>query len=144
VKISLSVISTKREENKKYHLPHLKSVKRQTAMGISDLADSSFAIVDKFDEFEDKNNCYEKQYTGCPFIQYLTVIGTDMKVYTCYDKAYTRKGKIGSIKDKSFQEAWFDSKTKEKLLNLNSSIDLPPKKCPLFRGKINKGHFEFV
>lgn len=123
VKISESIASTKREENKKYHSPFSSSVKKQMARGFSDLAAGNFSIIDKFDDFVDMNNYYEKKYTWCPFIQWLTVIGADMNVYTCHDKAYTKKGKLGSIKDKSFKELWFSNKTKEKLLHLNPSKD---------------------
>jgi len=123
VKVSESIVSTKREENKKYHSPFSNSVKKQIAKGLSNLADGNFTIIDKFDDFAGNNNYYKKKYSWCPFIQCLTVIGADMNVYTCYDKAYTRKGNLGSIKDKSFQELWFSNKTKEKLLHLNPSKD---------------------
>ena len=123
VKISESIVSTKREDNKKYHFSSLNLVKKQIIRGLSNLVDNNFKIIDKFDNFIEDSNYYKKKYTWCPFIQCLTVIGADMNVYTCYDKAYTKSGKLGSIKDKSFRELWFSNKTKEKMLHLNPSKD---------------------
>jgi len=50
---------------------------------------------------------FEKKYTTCPFLQYLTDIGADCGVYTCQDKAFTKSGMLGSIKEKSFKEFLF-------------------------------------
>ena len=123
VKISESVISTKKEENKEYHFPFLNSVKKQIAKGFLNLADDKFKVIDKFDDFVDDNNYYKKEYTRCPFIQCLTVIGADMNVYSCQDKAYSKKGRIGSIRGKSFEELWFSDSAKKKMTGLNPAKD---------------------
>lgn len=123
VKISESVVSTKRAQNKRYHSPFLNSVKRQIERGISNVENNNFKIIDKFDCFVDENNCYTKEYTWCPSIQCLTVIAADLHVYTCHDKAYTKTGKIGSIKNKSFKEFWFSKKAKRRIMDLNPSKD---------------------
>ncbi len=151
VKISEAIVSTEKEKNKNYYFSFLDSVKKQISRGLVDLASDSFTIVDKFNNFENKDSCYEKKYNHCLFIQCLSVIGADMNVYNCQDKAYTKNGKIGSIKDKSFQELWSSEQTKEKLLNLNPSIDCNhhctqhSKNQILFNYfNVNKAHLEFV
>lgn len=150
-KISESVVSTEKEENRKYWRPILNSVKRQIAKGISHLADSNFAIIDKFDKFDDGIDSYHKRYTQCPFIQCLTVIAADMNVYTCYDKAYTKEGKIGSIKDMNFRKMWLSNEVQKKLWHLD-----PSKVCNhhcaqhtknlllLDYLNVNREHLEFV
>jgi hypothetical protein len=41
------------------------------------------------------------------------VIAADLNVYTCQDKAYNKDtGLLGSIKDKSFRDFWYDGKAK--------------------------------
>ncbi|MCF7916158.1 MAG: radical SAM protein [Candidatus Omnitrophica bacterium] len=123
VKISEAIVSTGKETNKKYYSSLLKSVKAQIAKGIIDLSGNRFSIIDKFDDFNKKNDCYQKQYNRCPFIQCLTVIGADMNLYTCQDKAYTKAGKLGSLKGKSFKKLWFSEKVKKRFFELNPSKD---------------------
>lgn len=123
VKISDSIVSTKRKENERYHSFLINSVKTEIRKGKVNLCDGRFSIIDKTGEFNQGENCYKKDYNWCPFIQYLTVIGADLNVYTCQDKAYTKAGKLGSIKNRSFRELWFNDITKEKLTKLNPSKD---------------------
>lgn len=151
VKVSESVVSTKRKENKEYHLSFLNLVKKQIVKGFSNLADDNFKIIDKFDDFVDGNNYYKKKYTWCPFIQCLTVIGADMNVYSCQDKAYTQKGRIGSVRDKSFQELWFSDSAKKRIIGLNPAKDCihhctqHTKNLMLLDYlNVNRSHLEFV
>lgn len=151
VKISESIVSIKKEENKKYYFSFSNSVKKQIARGLVDLSGNGFTIIDKFNNFDDKDSCYEKKYSYCPFIQCLTVIGADMNVYSCQDKAYTKNGRIGSIKNKGFQELWFSEKTKEKLFNLNPSKECNHHCTQHSKNRIlfayldvNRAHLEFV
>lgn len=123
VKVSESVMSVDTEENRKYHFSIIKSVKSQIKKAITDLSNSGFSIIDKVENFNKKDDSYNKTYNWCPFIQCLTVIGADLNVYSCHDKAYTNKGKLGSIKKKSFRDFWFSDKGKKKLLKLDPSKD---------------------
>ena len=46
-------------------------------------------------------------------MQILPVIGADLNIYPCQDKAYNlENGLLGSIKDISFKEFWFNDKNK--------------------------------
>ena len=123
VKISDCVISTKINENRKYFAPISRMVKSQIDKGISDLTDERFSIIDKYSSFEE-NDSYQKDYMQCPFMQCLTVVASDMNVYTCQDKAYTKSGLIGSIKNISFHELWYSQEAREKMLELD-----PSKEC---------------
>jgi MoaA/NifB/PqqE/SkfB family radical SAM enzyme len=123
VKISESVMSVDTEENRKYHFSIIKSVKFQIGTAIKDLCDGSFSIIDKIKDFNRKDDSFNKGYSWCPFIQCLTVIGADLNVYTCQDKAYTKKGSLGTLKGKSFKDFWFSDKNRKKLLALNPRRD---------------------
>ena len=64
---------------------------------------------------------FDKNYDWCPFLQALCVIGVDLKVYSCQDKAYTDKGLLGSLKEQGFGEFWNGSKSK--FYKINPSKD---------------------
>ena len=123
VKLSEAVISTKREENRREYRPILHLVRQQINKGVTDLTDNNFTIIDKFDYFKGDDSSYNKRYTHCCFSECMTVIGADMNVYACQDKAYTRSGKLGSIKNKSFREIWFSNEIKNKISKLNPHKD---------------------
>jgi MoaA/NifB/PqqE/SkfB family radical SAM enzyme len=56
---------------------------------------------------------FKKSYCWCPYIQILPIIGADLNVYSCHDKAYNKtNGIIGSIRDQSFKKFWYDGKDK--------------------------------
>ena len=64
---------------------------------------------------------FKKDYTWCPYVQILPIIGADQNVYACHDKAYNKDtGLLGSIKDKSFKDFWYDGK--DKFYKINPSI----------------------
>jgi len=64
---------------------------------------------------------FKKDYTWCPYIQILPIIGADQNVYVCHDKAYNKDtGILGSIKDKSFRNFWSDGK--DKFYKINPSV----------------------
>lgn len=123
VKVSEAVISKDRAENKSYYLGILNSVKKQIRKGIMNLSDSSFSVIDKVDDFSSGEDSYRKRYSQCYFARCLTVIGADMNVYSCQDKAYAVNGKLGSLKNKSFKNLWFSKEVKDKLFKID------PGKC---------------
>ena len=64
---------------------------------------------------------FKKTYSWCPFLQILPVIGADLNIYPCQDKAYNLdEGLIGSIKEQSFKDFWFSDK--KKFLKINPSV----------------------
>ncbi|MEE8424746.1 MAG: radical SAM protein [Elusimicrobiota bacterium] len=124
VKLAGVVIANDGKENNRYHAEFKSEVERQIAkakaLNTSTNGARGFEIVNHYHETAER---FDKAYTICPYLQFLTVIGADCKVYTCQDKAYTDGGTLGSIKDRSFKEFWFSKKNQEKVYALNPNKD---------------------
>lgn len=120
IKISPCIVSNSGKENNDYHKPIFSLVKKQASKAIKDLAGRNFEIFDAYHQLDDK---FKKDYNWCPYLQILPVIGADLNIYPCQDKAYNlKKGLIGSIKNQRFKEFWFNNK--EKFFKIN-----PAKVC---------------
>jgi len=117
VKLSGAVVSNDVPANNAYHRRLMPVVEAQIAEARR-LETNRFAIVDHYHELED---LFVKSYTSCPFLQFLTVIGADSRVYTCQDKAYTESGLLGSITDRRFKEFWFSNENQERIRRLDPS-----------------------
>ena len=110
VKASPCIVSNNGKDNGEYHKPFFDSVREQVQRAKSDLQDSNFEIFDAYHELDLK---FEKSYSWCPFLQILHVIGADLNIYPCQDKAYNLEdGLIGSLKDKRYKDFWFEDKSK--------------------------------
>lgn len=107
VKVSPCVISNSSKDNNAYHAAYVDQVQEQIGMLAIDQDDSSFEVFNAYHRFTER---FEKDYNWCPYQQMLTVIGADLKVYTCQDKAYTEQGCLGSIRERRFRDFWFESK----------------------------------
>ena len=108
VKISSCVVSNDSTENNEYHRPVFDKVKEHLKKAIEDFADDKFEILDSYHELDQK---FRKEYTWCPYLQILPVIGADLNIYPCQDKAYNLdEGLLGSIKEQRFKEFWFSGK----------------------------------
>jgi len=110
VKVSPCIVSNEGPENNAYHEPVFGEVREQVGRAIEDLMDDGFEISDAYHELDEK---FDKEYTWCPYLQVLPVIGADLNIYPCQDKAYNlEEGLIGSIKEQRFREFWFSDKAK--------------------------------
>ncbi len=119
VKLSACLVSDNGSENTSYHKPLLHRVKDQIQRAMEDLREETFEIFDAYNALDDK---FEKTYTWCPYLQILPVIGADLNIYACPDKAYNLgKGLLGSIKRQSFKDFWFSDK--KKFFKINPSLD---------------------
>ncbi len=118
VKISPVIISADMEKNREYHKTIKTIVQNQVINAIDKLTDNSFEIWSSYPDLDRK---FTKDYDWCPYSQLFPIIGADLGVYACHDKAYTLKGKIDSLKNQSFKEMWF--KSKPKLFEINPSKD---------------------
>ena len=117
VKVSPCIVSNAGNENNAYHRPFFKQVKEQVALAVKDFS-AKLEIFDAYHELDDK---FIKDYSWCPYQQVLPVVGADLNIYPCQDKAYNLKeGLIGTIKDKRFKDFWFDGK--EKFFKVNPSL----------------------
>ncbi|MBL7131600.1 MAG: radical SAM protein [Candidatus Omnitrophica bacterium] len=118
VKISPCIVSNKREENNEYHKPNFSQVRAKIEKAKAELATEKFEIFDAYHTLDEK---FKKEYTWCPYLQILPVIGADLNVYTCHDKAYNLdEGLLGSIKNRRFKDFWF--RDKNKFFKINPSI----------------------
>lgn len=118
VKISPCIVSNEGSANNDYHKPIFNKVKDQILRAQSKISNPQFEIFDAYHELDEK---FDKAYDWCPYCQILPVIGADMNVYTCQDKAYNlNSGRLGSIADQRFKSFWFNGK--EKFFSINPSI----------------------
>jgi len=120
VKVSGVVTSNSGAENNAYHARIHETVSEQISKAKS-LDDENFRVVNHYHDLEER---FQKSYTMCPYLTFLTVIGADCMVYTCQDKAFTESGKLGSIRDRSFKDFWFSEENRKRLFELD-----PSKEC---------------
>ena len=67
---------------------------------IADFSDEHFEISD----FIMPWRLNLKDYTWCPYLQILPVIGADLNIYPCQDKAYNLEhGLVGTIRNQRFK-----------------------------------------
>lgn len=119
VKVSPCIVSNKGRENNEYHRPIFNLAKEQIAKSIKDFADKKFEVFDQYHALDEK---FEKDYEWCPYLQNVPVIGADLNVYACHDKAYNLdNGLLGSIRNQRFKDLWFSDKAK--FFEINPSHD---------------------
>lgn len=147
VKIAPCIVSNDGKDNNKYHKPIFSTVKDEVRKAFEELADDNFEV---FDSYHGQLDSFKKDYAWCPFLQILPVIGADMNVYPCQDKAYNLKeGCIGSIKYMRFKDFWYSDKSVFFKINpslvCNHHCVANEKNRLIFEYlKTNKGHLEFV
>jgi MoaA/NifB/PqqE/SkfB family radical SAM enzyme len=108
VKASPCMVSNRGDENTHYHQSHVETVKEQLSRARAILGGNDFEI---FDGFATELHSFAKEYHWCPYLQIAPVIGADLNVYSCPDKAYNCKdGLLGSLSGMRFKELWNESK----------------------------------
>jgi MoaA/NifB/PqqE/SkfB family radical SAM enzyme len=111
IKMSGAVVSNEVSGNNTYHAEIKDEVARQITEA-QKLASEHFTVLNHYHDLDER---FQKDYHICPFLQFLTVIGADLQVYTCQDKAYTVEGTLGSIRDRSFKDYWFSEENRARL-----------------------------
>ena len=114
-KVSPCIVSNGGAENNAYHRRFRERVRAELERARA-LCDHGFQIVDHYHDLAER---FEKSYRSCPFVRLLTVIGADCMVYSCQDKAYTKPGKLGSIRERRFREFWFSEDNRQALTAIN-------------------------
>jgi MoaA/NifB/PqqE/SkfB family radical SAM enzyme len=110
VKVSPCIVANTSEANNAYHDAFFDAARREITRAREDFADAGFEFYDCYHRQEIS---FKKDYNWCPFLQILPIIGADLNVYSCQDKAYNLDcGLIGSIKDVRFRDFWFNDKNK--------------------------------
>jgi MoaA/NifB/PqqE/SkfB family radical SAM enzyme len=119
VKVSPCIVSNSGKENNEHHEPIFGIVKEQVARARDKFETGDFEI---FDSYHEQLESFAKDYTWCPYLQILPIIGADQNVYSCQDKAYNiEQGLIGSIKNTTFKDFWFSDKNK--FFSINPSLN---------------------
>lgn len=110
IKLSGCVVDNNGDKNNEYHKPFFDEAKRLCQKVKKELEDKNFEVFDSYHYLEEK---FDKDYTWCPYSQILPVIGADLNIYPCQDKAYNLdNGLVGTIKNTTFKEFWFNDKSK--------------------------------
>lgn len=108
IKISPCIVSNDGKENDAYHAPFFSEAKALAIKTKKELEDANFEVNECYHEAEVD---FAKSYDWCPMLQMLPVIGADLNMYPCQDKAYNlTDGLLGSIKDMRFKDWWFSDK----------------------------------
>jgi len=119
IKLSGCVIANEGDKNNEYHQPFYEKAKKLSIKVKEELEDESFEVFESYHLLEDK---FKKNYTWCPYSQINPVIGADLNIYHCHDKAYNLdNGMIGNIKDVGFKQFWMNDK--EKFFKVNPACD---------------------
>lgn len=102
-----------------YHQSIAKEVIEQLEK-IQELVDNNFTVNSTYDIQPTGSKSINRPYSKCYVMQTVPVIGADLNVYACHNKAYDVTGCMGSIKDQTFKEMWFSNETKEFMHNFNA------------------------
>ena len=94
---------------------------KQLSTKAQQLSDDKFTVFNLFNDRVKDNFQGIQNYDFCGIKQLLAYVGADYNVYTCCTLAYNKKGLIGSIKDKSFQDLWYSQQKKDKFNSHNPS-----------------------
>ena len=106
IKVSPCIVSNDIEMNNKLHDKLQPIVQKQLDRLLAE-------GIDIYDSYHAQLCGFKKDYSWCPYSQALPIIGADQNVYSCQDKAYNKtSGMLGSIKDKSFKDFWYDGPEK--------------------------------
>lgn len=121
--IKLSPIAVK-ENTREYHNAIKDIVIEQINAARKELEDSKFRIVDKYTCDLDLPDLYRKEYKKCYIQNFFAVIAADSKVYRCHQRAYTKAGELGDLKQISFKDLWFSRDVIDKINSFE-----PQKEC---------------
>ena len=113
----------KKGEWLKYHEPFKEYVIDQIKRAKQELVGEGFDIFDTYENDFKLTGVPKRTYSTCPRMQIVSIIGADCIVYFCQDKAYTKRGALGSIKEQSFKDLWFSEQAKEIFKNFNPKIE---------------------
>lgn len=121
VKVSPCIVSNNGYENDAYHAPFYGAAKELIATTKRELEDPGFEVSDFYHKAETD---FTKDYSWCPMLQMLPVIGADLNIYPCQDKAYNLKdGLLGNIRNQRFKDWWFSDKNNFFKINPSEACD---------------------
>lgn len=121
IKLAGVITSNDGAENNTYHLRFHDRVEEEIARAET-LNGDGFRVVNHYHLVAER---FQRRYHFCPTIQFTPVIGADCMVYTCQDKAYTKGGTLGSIRERSFREFWFSAENRARAFAVDPAVDCP-------------------
>jgi MoaA/NifB/PqqE/SkfB family radical SAM enzyme len=87
---------------------------------IQSITSEKFSVNSTYNITPGSSHSHTRSYNKCFIMQTVPVIGADLKVYACHNKAYDSTGCIGSISNQSFINLWFSKETKEYFNKFNA------------------------
>ena len=117
VKVSPCIVHDSGESNDAYHARTEPTVRREIDR-IREIEDGHFRVVDHYHALGGR---FDRQGSRCPMAYLLTIIGADLSVYSCQDKAYTPGGALGSIRETRFRDFWFSDELAQRLAAIDPS-----------------------
>lgn len=87
---------------------------------ISKLTDKTFTVNTTYNISPGSSHSKMRSYEKCHIMQTVPVIGADLGVYACHNKAYDKTGLIGSIANQSFKSLWFSEEAKSFMEKFNA------------------------
>jgi len=105
-----------------HHMP-IKDYVNNELMKISSLKDKDFTVNSTYRIGEsESSHSNTRNYSRCFTMQTVPVIGADLNLYSCHNKAYDSSGLIGSLKGQKFKELWFSKEAKEFFESFNPKL----------------------
>lgn len=105
-----------------YHAPFKDKVIEQLHEA-EQLNDNNFRVINKYEGDFDSALVFHREYEKCYINRIFCVIAADCNVYFCHDKAYVKSGIVGSIRQKSFKELWFDPEIIKRYEEFNPCVE---------------------
>jgi len=90
-----------------------KSIEEEVLKALKQIRNQYSNSMIIYDSYKIKEDAIKRKYNKCYFMQIVPVIGADLKIYNCHNKAYSNDGVIGNISNKKFSEVWFSENTKQ-------------------------------
>ncbi len=119
VKLTPCIVRDSGRENDTYHA-RIADVVHGEIERIKRIEDRGFKVNDHYHALGDR---FDRNDTRCPMAYLLTIIGADLGVYSCQDKAYTDGGRLGSLADQRFRDFWFSPGNARSLCAIDPSVD---------------------
>jgi MoaA/NifB/PqqE/SkfB family radical SAM enzyme len=105
---------------KEYHNTIATRVREQLAECQS-FCDDDFTINTTYD-LDSPSKSSVRPFHRCLYAQAVCVVGADLNIYACHNTAYSNHGRIASMKDQSFSQAWFGEEAKAWHKNFNPGV----------------------
>lgn len=118
VKLAPCIVRDSGRENDTYHA-RISDIVHGEIDRIRRIEDRCFRVNDHYHALGDR---FDRADRRCPMAYLLTIIGADLGVYACQDKAYTSTGRLGSIAAQRFRDFWFSAENRGSLSAIDPSI----------------------